>query len=598
MRVRYALLTSAYLAALGCQSARTVQQPIESTPICRVVQQEWPEPQQTVESTAVVAERDLAYGPDGESTGRVSGRTVRRPTVVESESPRFPKPPLAARTIGRSVAASRDAHESDGTPDGKVVAASLSAEDAAPVPEVSSTTVPQVEQPADRYPITLSTALYLAGSSNLQVALAQERVREAYARLDGAKVLWVPNISGGVGFNDHAGQLQNIEGQILEINRQSLFVGGGAGFGNSPLAGGANPPPRMMIDLSPVDILFEPLSARQRANRASHDASVAFNDTQLNVSYVYLELVRAQARVAIARESLANIETLQRITSDFARTGLGLEADDQRARADAADRQRELLVAEEEVRVYSTELARLLRLDPSVTLFALETQPLPIELISADVSLESLMTQGLRSRPEISREYAHVAATDSRISQERLRPWVPNLHVGVGGGTFGGGRNDNFGDFSGRYDLDALAVWEVRNLGFGNRALVRERESEYRQACLEYQSARDRVQQEVAAAYHQARLRREQIGFAEQQVAAAANAVPLNFNGIRGRELRPIEAQQSIAALALARNRYVNSVVDYNRAQLALWRAIGHPPGSASEVESTVQAIPAAEAMN
>ena len=47
-------------------------------------------------------------------------------------------------------------------------------------------------------------------------SLAQERVREAYAQLDGAKVLWVPNISGGIGFNDHAGQLQNIEGQILE----------------------------------------------------------------------------------------------------------------------------------------------------------------------------------------------------------------------------------------------------------------------------------------------------------------------------------------------------------------------------------------------
>jgi outer membrane protein TolC len=575
-----------------------VQQTVETAPICRVVQQELPKQEKPVISQPALPERGLARGPNGDSIGRLGGRILQRPSAVESESTLVPEQHLAAQTIGRLGAADRGAHETDGASDGKIVAASLTEEERVPVPQVSSTPEPQAEQPADRYPITLSTALYLAGSSNLQVALAQERVREAYARLDGAKVLWVPNISGGIGFNDHAGHLQNIEGQILEINRQSLFVGGGAGFGNSPLAGGANPPPRMMIDLSPVDIIFEPLSARQRANRASYDASVAFNDTQLNVSYVYLELVRAQARVAIAREALANIETLQRITSDFARTGLGLEADDQRARADAADRQRELLVAEEEVRVYSTELARLLRLDPSVTLFAMEAQPLPIELISADVALESLMAQGLRSRPEISREYAHVMATDNRISQERLRPWVPNLHLGVGGGTFGGGRNDNFGDFSGRYDLDALAVWEVRNLGFGNRALVRERESKYRQACLEYQSARDRVQQEVAAAYHQARLRREQIGFAEQQVAAAADAVPLNFNGIRGRELRPIEAQQSIAALALARNRYVDAVVDYNRAELALWRAIGHAPDSASEVEVTAPGIPPAEAPN
>jgi len=501
--------------------------------------------------------------------------------MVQSDGP-------PRRPGDRDAAAPSQVH-----PVSRVVVVGLSAETDDRAPLIASEPVPAVTQPDDRYPITFATALHLAGSSNLQVALAQERVREAYARLDGAKVLWVPNISGGIGYNDHAGQLQNIEGQIIETNRQSLFVGGGAGFGNSPLAGGANPPPRMMIDLSPVDVIFEPLAARQHANRAGYDASVAFNDTLLEVSYVYLELVRAQSQVAIAREALANIESLQQITADFARTGLGLEADDQRARADLADRQREVLAAEEQVRVSSAELARLLRLDQNVTLFALESQPVPLEIISTQTSMEALIDQGLRSRPEISREYAHVATTDTRISQETIRPWVPNLHLGVGGGTFGGGRNSNFGDFSGRYDLDALAVWEVRNLGFGNRALVRERESEYRQACLDYQSARDRVQQQVASAYHQARLRHEQIGLAEQQVTAAAEAVPLNFNGIRGRELRPIEAQQAIAALALARMRYVDAVIDYNRAQFALWRAIGHPADAAPT--SVAPAAPPAE---
>lgn len=446
--------------------------------------------------------------------------------------------------------------------------------------------VPAVEQPADRYPITLATALYLAGSSNLQVAIAQERVREAYARLDGAKVLWVPNISGGVGFNDHAGHLQNIEGRIIEINRQSLFVGGGAGFGRTPLAGGANPPTRMGIDLSPVDVIFEPLAARQTAQQRNADASTVFNDTLLDVSLIYLELVRAQSQVAIAQEAAANARELEQLTSEFARTGAGLEADAQRARADLAERDRERLAAEERVRVCSTELSRLLRLDQSVTLYALETQPAPITLISTEVPLESLIAQGVSARPEVSREYAQVAATESRVSQERWRPWVPNLHVGVGGGTFGGGRNDDFGSFSGRYDLDALAVWEVRNLGFGNRALVRQRSSEHRQACLEYQQTRDQIAADVTAAYHQAALRLQQVGFAEQQIAAAADALPLNFNGIRGRELRPIEAQQAIAALALARLRYVNAVIEYNQAQLALWRAIGHPPDVAAAVHS------------
>jgi outer membrane protein TolC len=462
----------------------------------------------------------------------------------------------------------------------------------------SSAPVPAGEQPADRYPINLASALQLAGSSNLQVALAQERVREAYARLERAQVLWVPNISGGIGFNDHAGQLQNIEGRIIEINRQSLFVGGGGSFGNMPLAGGANPPPRMAIDLSPVDVIFGPLAARQSVRSADASATTVFNDTLLNVSVAYLELVRAQAQVAIANETIANTEELVRITSDFAREGAGLVADAQRAKAEFADRQRERLAAEERVRVVSAELARLLRMDQSVALFALETQPVPISLVPDNVPVESLIAQGLQTRPEVQSQAAEIAAAEARISQEQWRPWVPSLHLGVGGGTFGGGRNSDFGNFSGRYDLDALAVWQVQNMGFGNRALVREKASQCRQASIAYASARDFVAAEVTQAYHQAALRRQQIEFARQQIVAAADALPLNFNGIRGRELRAIEAQQAIAALALARNRYVNAVVEHNQAQFALWRAIGQPPDAsvASQVpEPLVPPAPGAE---
>jgi outer membrane protein TolC len=96
----------------------------------------------------------------------------------------------------------------------------------------------------------------------------------------------------------------------------------------------------------------------------------------------------------------------------------------------------------------------------------------------------------------------------------------------------------------------------------------------------------------VTQAFHQAALRRQQIEFTRQQITAAADALPLNFNGIRGRELRPIEAQQAIAALALARNRYVNAVVEHNQAQLALWRAIGQPPDASAATVAAPPAVP------
>jgi len=446
----------------------------------------------------------------------------------------------------------------------------------------------EAAEDAAGYPINLGTALQLAGANNLQIALATEQVEQALARLSGAEVMWVPSLRAGVGYNNHAGRIQATEGEVIEVSRDSLFVGGGAGLDGAPLTGASGGPARFFVDISPVDILFEPLAARQATAGAEASAAATFNDTLLQVTLVYFELVQAQFDVAIAEEAARFAEQLAQLTEDFARAGAGLEADAQRAKAELAQRRRQALAASERVYVASAELARLLRLPQDTVLFATDEQPLPLHLfVAEESSLEQLIAQGLGSRPELMRQGALVDETYSRVQQEHWRPFVPNIHLGVSAGSFGGGPSNSFGNFGSRTDFDALAVWELRNFGLGNRALVRERESQHRQAHLSYEQAQDRVAAEVTRAFHQVQFRRRQVEQAREEVSAAAKALPLNFTGIRGRELRPIEAQQAISALAQARSRYLDAVVRYNQAQFALLRAIGQPPQS-SEPETAL----------
>ena len=138
-------------------------------------------------------------------------------------------------------------------------------------------------------------------------------------------------------------------------------------------------------------------------------------------------------------------------------------------------------------------------------------------------------------------------------------------------------------------DFDAVAAWELQNLGFGNHAMRRQRASQNRQAQLTGAQIRDAIAAEVSQAFYQVRYRREQIGVARDQVRAAAEALELNFRGIRGGELRAIEAQQAVEALAAARTAYIETVVAYDEAQFALLRAVGQPPyapGAISESAS------------
>jgi outer membrane protein TolC len=405
-----------------------------------------------------------------------------------------------------------------------------------------------------------------------------EQVREANAGLQAARVLWIPSIVAGVGYNKHDGRIQATEGDVLEVSRNSLYAGGGPVISDAPLTGGSSGPARLFADLSTADVLFEPLVARQTVRQASMSRAVTFNDTLLQASVTYLALVKAAADGGIAAEAVANAQRLTHLTEQFAKAGTGLEADHQRALADVAARQRQVLQNQEQIHVVSAELARQLRLDPSVLLSPADGQPAPIELIDDDIPLDDLISQGVGSRPEAALNRSMVAETAYRVRQECVRPWLPHLYVGFSGGGFGGGQSTYMGSFSDRTDFDAVATWELENFGLGNHAMRRQRASQNRQARLSSAQVRDAIAAEVSRAFYQVRFRGEQIDVTQSQVQAAAEALELNFRGIRGGELRAIEAQQAIGAIASARQSYVEAVVAYNQAQFALLRAVGEPP--------------------
>lgn len=434
-------------------------------------------------------------------------------------------------------------------------------------------------------PIDLPTALRLAGASNLQIALARERVNQADARALAARTLWIPSLNAGVVYNSHEGRIQGTEGEVVEASRSSLFTGAAAVMSTTPATGGGGNP-RMFVDLSLADAIFEPLAARQLVRASAADRTTTFNDTLLEVAAAYFSLVRAQSRVAIAEEAVRNADELAKITRDFAQSGQGLQADADRADVEAAARRRDALVAREEFAVVSANLARLLRLDPSVQLEAMEQVPAQLEFVDGSIPLCTLIAQAMSTRPELRSADAQRDAAAYWRRQEQVRPFVPHLFAGFSGGGFGGGAGSDINNFGGRSDFDVAAVWELQNLGAGNVARVRERSSVLRQASLAMQQIRELIAAEVAQSYQRVQLRGQQIDVTRPQVASASQAMRLNMEGIRGGELRPIEIQQAIGALASSRTQYLDSVVDYNVAQVQLLRAIGQPPEIIADAEA------------
>ncbi len=420
-------------------------------------------------------------------------------------------------------------------------------------------------------PLDLTSTLAMVSGQSPVVAHAAARYEEAYARLARSKVLWVPSIRAGMSYHHHDGNLQNAAGSILDVNRSS-FQGG---LGVGAVGAGTTQVPGVVAQFHASDAVFQPRINGHAASARSHAVDAALNDTLLDGALAYLELLRAEQLRAVADETLAHAEELAELTTKFANAGQGPRADADRARTEAAIRTNETSRAEEAVEVANAHLVEVLSADPSMRIVPTEPVVVPLHLIDPDQGTGELLAVGLSNRPELGEARHLVCEAVNRYERERYAPLLPSVLLGMSDGSFGGGLGGNLGNSGNRIDFDAIAYWELRNLGFGERAARDEHWSVYEQRQLEEVRLMDRVAREINVAHAQVRSRKGQIAVAESAVEAATESYARNKTRINEGVGLPIETLQAIQALDQARREYVRTVVDYNAAQFRLHRAVG-----------------------
>jgi outer membrane protein TolC len=173
-------------------------------------------------------------------------------------------------------------------------------------------------------------------------------------------------------------------------------------------------------------------------------------------------------------------------------------------------------------------------------------------------------------------------------------PFSPQLLGGFSGGAFGGGSNlasgpnseqfgvapgaPRFGDFKGRTDMDLVLYWSLKNLGFGNKAMIDAARARLKGSQFEQLAVLDKVRAEVAEAYSLTHARFVEIPDRAQGVRTGMNALKEDLIRVQGRAGLPIEVLDSVRQLSRSRQEYLDAIVDYNQAQFELYVALGNPP--------------------
>ena len=405
--------------------------------------------------------------------------------------------------------------------------------------------------------IDLPSALRLAGARNIDIQLAREKLAEAYAGEESAIERFFPWVAPGVTYRKHDNLIQNTEGLIEEVHKQSYAPG-------STIAA--------QTDIG--DAIFKSLEAHHLTNAARHGLDAQQQQTILEAARGYFDLAAAHEAVGVAREGL-------RASTDYAaeidravNAGIAFKGDALRVKVQQQRDEIALRRAEENVRLASAKLVQVLHLDPIVELMPRNASVVPLSIISVKESLGDLVSQALATRPETQQSAAFLSAAEQAKNGAIYGPLIPSVGGQAFCGGLGGGMDSHTGRFGESEDYVASVAWRVGPGGLFDFGNIHAHQARLREAAFTAEKVVDQVANEVITNQTRVRSLADQIATAKQSLSDAEEALRL---GKERKEFGVGVVPETVLAeqdLARARNDYLNIVTDYNKTQYALLRAL------------------------
>lgn len=415
-------------------------------------------------------------------------------------------------------------------------------------------------------PIDLPTALRLAGASQLDVQMAEQKLEEARGNEQQRVLAFIPTLSAGMGYKNHQGAVQEVGGKVIDVSKQSYNLGG-----------------TVSLDLQLGEAWYRHLAAQQQSQAASKEVESQRLATLAKAAAGYFELVRAQAVVAVAGDAVKISQSYGKQVENAVQAGVAFKGDALRVDVQMRRNQLDLEKARGAVKQASVQLAALLRLDPAVTLEAADGEPVPLKFASTSGDVKALTQKALDQRPELARQLALLAAARHERDAATRGPWVPTLSAGVFAGGLDGGTNTSTRGLSDSEDYFIGLSWKIGAGGLFDRGRTRSANARLKQVELQETQIKEAIVAEVVSAQEQVKSLARQVDAAREGVKAAEENNRLTHERQEfavGIVLETVLAEQE---LTRARMDYVGTVTAHNAAQYDLMKALGGLSAGASK---------------
>jgi outer membrane protein TolC len=409
--------------------------------------------------------------------------------------------------------------------------------------------------------VTLDSVLRLAEDQNPQMALAREKVNQAFAEKDLADKHWLPDINVGTGYYRHEGGIQEQDGTLIRSSTGAMIAGAD-----------------LSARIDPRATAYAKLDAARRTWQQKGELRRVTAEVLLDAAGTYIDLLAAHSGLAIARSLNGDLISLQTRAQKLANLERGARVEVVRIDGEISGQAQLTRKLEGQARAASAKLAYLLGLDPCTEIVPADEKLVALSLADLDVSCCELVTKATTCGPGVKEMEAilcliHQGMQDAAGAQR----FLPVVTAQALEGSFGAGPNGGL-TFTNRFDLGIQARWNLTELltadtqrRIGNSLAA--------QAQLTYADLKGKVTLAVQEARESILSGREQLRLAEEQIKHARTASELSDvrlrEGIQGSTFS--EVLMSQRAVAAARANYLAILREYDKAQIRLMVLTGCP---------------------
>ncbi len=408
------------------------------------------------------------------------------------------------------------------------------------------------------YPVNLAAVMRLAGARNLDIRVADARLAEAWAQHEAARLQFFPYLTTGFAFRRHEGNIQTVDGQIIDADKESLGYGVGV---------------TLQVELG--EAYYKSLTTKKLAGAATHAVEVQRQESIWQAVSAYFELVRAKAAVGVASESVRIAEDYARQVSQAVNAGIAFKGDAFRATVQVERNERERSRARGEQRIAAARLAQILHLPPQVELLPGD-EPVMLSFGDSRRSLGSLIASAISARPEMAMSAEQLGAAVKDSEAARFAPLVPKLSAEYYGGGLGGGTySQGLRSFDSTMEYGIGLTWRIGPGGLFDPSRTHLADARQRGTAVEREKLQEEIARQVVEAHTLVRSFQDQLTHARAALTAARRTHELARErkafGV-GEVLENIQAEQDLTRAELD---YLDVLTGHNRAQFLLRRATG-----------------------